>query len=110
MMTRAEAKKIRNLVKQGRLAEILGGITEKKETSDRDGYEMTTVYIGDIPIKNNYKLIDKFGSDNKPVSWKPYMAIVKGLFYKYKGTVYRAIKSGIPIKLSDEYFVEVKED
>lgn len=109
-MTRNEAKAIRNTVMQGKMAEILGGITEKEETSDRDGYEMTTVYIGDIPIKNNYKLIDKFGSDDKPINWKPYMAVVNGIFYKYKGTVYRAIKSGIPINISDEYFVEVKED
>ncbi|GEM_PF-3793025 len=105
-MTRAEAKAIRRLVKQGELAALLGGLTEKIEKSDREGYTLKTIYLGDIPVKKDYTEV-KLGTADNPINWVPAMAVIGKLYYKYKGKTYKAIKSGVPLRMSDEYFEEV---
>lgn len=106
-MTRNEAKALRNTVIQGKMAEICGGIVKKEERSDKEGYDLNTYYIGNEVIKKHYIKNNKVkGSADNPINFKIGMLVVEKLYYKYKGKRYMAIKSGIPAKISDEYFIE----
>lgn len=106
-MTRNEAKALRNTVIQGKMAEICGGIVKKEEQSDKVGYDLNTYYIGNEVVKKHYIKKNKVvGSADNPINFKHGMLVVEKLYYKYKGKRYMAIKSGIPAKISDEYFIE----
>ena len=106
-MTRNEAKALRNTVIQGKMAEICGGIVKKKEQSDKVGYDLDTYYIGNEIIKKHYIKKNKHkGTADNPINYKIGMPVIEKLYYKYKGKRYMAIKSGIPISVSKDFFVE----
>ena len=106
-MTRNEAKALRNTVIQGKMAEVCGGIVQKKEQSDKYGYDLDTYYIGNEIIKKHYVKKNKNkGTADNPINYKIGMPVIEKLYYKYKGKRYMAIKSGIPTSVSKVFFVE----
>ena len=87
-MTETKLTQIKSAIKDGKLVQAAGGITEDVTQSDKLGYDWRNIYVNDILVRQEYiEQAVKAGTADNPIAWKPDMLLIQNAYYAYNGEI-----------------------
>nr|DAT38473.1 MAG TPA: hypothetical protein [Caudoviricetes sp.] len=85
-MTETKLTQIKSAIKDGKLVQAAGGITEDVTQSDKLGYDWRNTYVNKILVRQEYvEQAVKFGTADNPIVWKAGMSLIQNAYYTYNG-------------------------
>ena len=108
-MTQNKLEKLKSAIKDGKLVQAAGGITEDVTQSDKLGYDWRNIYVNDILVRQEYvEQAVKAGTADNPIVWKPDMPLIQNAYYTYNGeTKVWMGAAGATAKWTDAAFVPI---
>lgn len=108
-MTQDKLEKLKTAIKDGRLVQAAGGITEDVTQSDKLGYDWRNIYVNRILVRQVYvEQAVKFGTAENPIVWKAGMSLIPNAYYAYNGeTKVWMGAAGATAKWTDAAFVPI---
>lgn len=87
-MTETKLTQIKSAIKDGKLVQSVGGITEDVTQSDKLGYDWRNTYVNKILVRQVYVEQDvKQGTADNPIAWAPRMALIQNAYYTHNGEI-----------------------
>ena len=87
-MTETKLTQIKSAIKDGKLVQAAGGITEDVTQSDKLGYDWRNIYVNKILVRQVYvEQAVKFGTADNPIVWKAGMSLIQNAYYAYNGEI-----------------------
>lgn len=87
-MTQDKLEKLKTAIKDGKLVQAAGGITEDVTQSDKLGYDWRNIYVNKILVRQVYvEQAVKAGTSDNPIAWKPDMPLIQNAYYAYNGEI-----------------------
>lgn len=87
-MTETKLTQIKSAIKDGKLVQSAGGITEDVTQSDKLGYDWRNTYVNKILVRQVYVEQDvKQGTADNPIAWAPRMALIQNAYYTHNGEI-----------------------
>lgn len=87
-MTQDKLEKLKTAIKDGKLVQAAGGITEDVTQSDKLGYDWRNIYVNKILVRQVYAEQDvKAGTSDNPIAWAPRMALIQNAYYTHNGEI-----------------------
>lgn len=87
-MTQDKLENLRTAIKDGKLVQEAGGITEAVTQSDKLGYDWRNIYVNDILVWQEYVgQAVKAGTADNPIVWKDGMSLIQNAYYTHKGEI-----------------------
>ena len=85
-MTETKLTQIKTAIKDGKLVQAAGGITEDVTQSDKLGYDWRNIYVNKILVRQEYvEQAVKFGTADNPIVWKAGMSLIQNAYYTNNG-------------------------
>lgn len=85
-MTQDKLGKLKTAIKDGKLVQEAGGITETVTQSDKLGYDWKNIYVNDILVRQEYVEQEiKRGTADNPIVWESGMALIQNAYYTHNG-------------------------
>lgn len=85
-MTQAKLEKLKTAIKDGKLVQAAGGITEDVTQSDKLGYDWRNIYVNKILVRQVYvEQAVKAGTAENPIVWKAGMSLIQNAYYTNNG-------------------------
>ncbi len=85
-MTETKLTQIKTAIKDGKLVQAAGGITEDVTQSDKLGYDWRNIYVNKILVRQEYvEQAVKAGTADNPIAWKPDMPLIQNAYYTNNG-------------------------
>ena len=85
-MTQDKLEKLKTAIKDGKLVQEAGGITEDVTQSDKLGYDWKNFFVNDILVRREYvEQAVKYGTADNPIAWASGMALIQNVYYTYNG-------------------------
>jgi hypothetical protein len=85
-MTETKLTQIKSAIKDGKLVQAAGGITEDVTQSDKLGYDWRNIYVNKILVRQEYVEQEvKAGTADNPIVWKAGMSLIQNAYYTYNG-------------------------
>lgn len=85
-MTETKLTQIKTAIKDGKLVQAAGGITEDVTQSDKLGYDWRNIYVNKILVRQEYvEQAVKAGTVDNPIAWKPDMPLIQNAYYTNNG-------------------------
>lgn len=85
-MTETKLTQIKSAIKDGKLVQSAGGITEDVTQSDKLGYDWRNTYVNKILVRQVYvEQAVKFGTVDHPIVWKAGMSLIQNAYYTNNG-------------------------
>lgn len=85
-MTETKLTQIKTAIKDGKLVQAAGGITEDVTQSDKIGFDWKNIYVNDILVRQEYvEQAVKFGTADNPIVWESGMALIQNAYYTHNG-------------------------
>lgn len=85
-MTQDKLEKLKSAIKDGKLVQAAGGITEDVTQSDKLGYDWRNIYVNDILVRREYvEQAVKYGTADNPIVWKAGMSLIQNAYYTFHG-------------------------
>lgn len=85
-MTETKLTQIKSAIKDGKLVQSAGGITEDVTQSDKLGYDWRNIYVNKILVRQVYvEQAVKAGTSDNPIVWKAGMSLIQNAYYTYGG-------------------------
>lgn len=85
-MTETKLTQIKSAIKDGKLVQAAGGITEDVTQSDKLGYDWKNIYVNDILVRQEYiEQAVKAGTADNPIVWKAGMSLIQNAYYTNNG-------------------------
>ena len=85
-MTETKLANIKSAIKDGKLVQAAGGITEDMTQSDKLGYDWRNIYVNKILVRQEYvEQAVKAGTADNPIAWKPDMPLIQNAYYTHNG-------------------------
>ena len=85
-MTQDKLEKLKTAIKDGKLAQAAGGITEDVTQSDKLGYDWRNIYVNKILVRQVYvEQAVKAGTADNPIVWKSGMSLIQNAYYTNNG-------------------------
>ena len=108
-MTETKLTQIKSAIKDGKLVQAAGGITEDVTQSDKLGYDWRNIYVNKILVRQVYiEQAVKFGTADNPIAWEPDMPLIQNAYYAYNGeTKVWMGEAGATAKWTDAAFVPI---
>ena len=108
-MTQDKLEKLKTAIKDGKLVQAAGGITEDVTQSDKLGYDWRNIYVNKILVRQVYVEQDvKQGTADNPIAWAPRMALIQNAYYAYNGEIKVWMgAAGATAKWTDAAFVPI---
>ena len=108
-MTQDKLEKLKTAIKDGKLVQAAGGITEDLTQSDKLGYDWRNIYVNKILVRQVYiEQAVKFGTADNPIAWEPDMPLIQNAYYIYNGeTKVWMGEAGARAKWTDAAFVPI---
>ena len=108
-MTETKLTQIKTAIKDGKLVQAAGGITEDVTQSDKLGYDWRNIYVNKILVRQVYiEQAVKFGTVDHPIVWKAGMALIQNAYYTHGGeTKVWMGAAGATAKWTDAAFVPI---
>ena len=108
-MTETKLTQIKSAIKDGKLVQAAGGITEDVTQSDKLGYDWRNTYVNKILVRQVYVEQDvKHGTADNPIVWKAGMSLIQNAYYTYGGeTKVWMGEAGATAKWTDAAFVPI---
>lgn len=107
-MTQDKLEKLKTAIKDGKLVQAAGGITEAVTQSDKLGFDWRNIYVNKILVRQEYVEQEiKVGTADNPIIWKDGMTAYTNFHYVRDGVrkVWTGENSEMP-SWDDERFVE----
>lgn len=87
-MTQAKLEKLKTAIKDGKLVQAAGGITEDVTQSDKLGYDWRNIYVNKILVRQVYvEQAVKAGTSDNPIVWKVGMSLIQNAYYTHNGEI-----------------------
>ena len=87
-MTQDKLEKLKTAIKDGKLVQASGGITENVTQSDKLGYDWSNIYVNKILVRQVYvEQAVKAGTADNPIAWEPDMQLIQNAYYTYNGEI-----------------------
>lgn len=87
-MTKDKLENLRTAIKDGKLVQEAGGITEAVTQSDKLGYDWRNIYVNKILVRQEYvEQAVKQGTADNPIAWDSGMPIIKNAYYTHNGEI-----------------------
>lgn len=87
-MTQDKLEKLKTAIKDGKLVQAAGGITEDVTQSDKLGYDWRNIYVNKILVRQVYaEQAVKAGTADNPIVWKPDMLLIQNAYYANNGEI-----------------------
>lgn len=108
-MTQDKLEKLKTAIKDGKLVQAAGGITEDVTQSDKLGYDWRNIYVNKILVRQEYiEQSVKAGTAENPIVWKVGMSLIQNAYYTHNGeTKVWMGEAGAVVEWSSSDFVEV---
>ena len=108
-MTQDKLEKLKTAIKDGKLVQAAGGITEAVTQSDKLGYDWRNIYVNDILVRQEYvEQAVKRGTADNPIAWASGMALIQNAYYTNNGeTKVWMGEAGKKAKWTDAAFVPI---
>jgi hypothetical protein len=108
-MTQDKLEKLKTAIKDGKLVQAAGGITEDVTQSDKLGYDWRNIYVNKILVRQVYVEQDvKAGTADNPIVWKAGMSLIQNAYYTNNGeTKVWMGEAGATAKWTDAAFVPI---
>ena len=108
-MTQDKLEKLKTAIKDGKLVQAAGGITEAVMQSDKLGYDWRNIYVNDILVRQEYvEQAVKIGTADNPIVWASDMALIQNAYYTYNGEIKVWMgAAGATAKWTDAAFVPI---
>lgn len=108
-MTQDKLEKLKTAIKDGKLVQAAGGITEDVTQSDKLGYDWRNIYVNKILVRQVYiEQAVKFGTVDHPIVWKAGMSLIQNAYYAYDGEIKVWMgAAGATAKWTDAAFVPI---
>lgn len=85
-MTQDKLEKLKTAIKDGKLVQAAGGITEDVTQSDKLGYDWRNIYVNKILVRQVYVEQEvKAGTADNPIAWEPDMPLIQNAYYTHGG-------------------------
>lgn len=85
-MTETKLTQIKTAIKDGKLVQEAGGITETVTQSDKLGFDWKNIYVNDILVRQEYvEQAVKFGTADNPIVWESDMPLIQNAYYTHNG-------------------------
>ena len=85
-MTETKLTQIKTAIKDGKLVQEAGGITEAITQSDKLGFDWKNIYVNDILVRQEYVEQEiKRGTADNPIVWESGMALIQNAYYTHNG-------------------------
>ena len=85
-MTETKLTQIKTAIKDGKLVQEAGGITEDVAQSDKLGFDWKNIYVNDILVRQEYvEQAVKAGTADNPIVWKAGMSLIQNAYYTNNG-------------------------
>lgn len=85
-MTQDKLEKLKTAIKDGKLVQAAGGITEDVTQSDKLGYDWRNIYVNKILVRQVYvEQAVKAGTAENPIVWKAGMSLIQNAYYTNNG-------------------------
>lgn len=87
-MTQDKLEKLKTAIKDGKLVQEAGGITEDVTQSDKLGYDWRNIYVNKILVRQEYIEQEvKAGTADNPIVWKADMPLIQNAYYTHNGEI-----------------------
>ena len=87
-MTQDKLEKIKTAIKDGKLVQAAGGITEAVTQSDKLGFDWRNIYVNKILVRQEYaEQAVKKGTEDNPIMWKSDMPLIQNAYYTHNGEI-----------------------
>ena len=87
-MTQDKLENLRTAIKDGKLVQEAGGITEAGTQSDRLGDDGRNIYVNDMRVWQEYvEQAVKAGTADNPIVWKAGMPLIQNAYYTHNGEI-----------------------
>lgn len=87
-MTQDKLEKLKTAIKDGKLVQAAGGITEAVTQSDKLGFDWRNIYVNKILVRQEYIMqAVKAGTANNPIVWKAGMSLIQNAYYTHNGEI-----------------------
>lgn len=108
-MTQDKLEKLKTAIKDGKLVQAAGGITEDVTQSDKLGYDWRNIYVNKILVRQVYvEQAVKAGTADNPIAWEPDMPLIQNAYYTHNGeTKVWMGEAGARAKWTDAAFVPI---
>ena len=108
-MTETKLTQIKSAIKDGKLVQAAGGITEAVTQSDKLGFDWRNIYVNDILVRQEYvEQAVKAGTADNPIVWEAGMALIQNAYYTHNGeTKVWMGEAGKKAKWTDAAFVPI---
>ena len=108
-MTQDKLEKLKTAIKDGKLVQAAGGITEDLTQSDKLGYDWRNIYVNKILVRKVYvEQAVRAGTADNPIAWKPDMLLIQNAYYAYDGEIKVWMgAAGATAKWTDAAFVPI---
>lgn len=108
-MTQDKLEKLKTAIKDGKLVQAAGGITEDVTQSDKLGYDWRNIYVNKILVRQVYvEQAVKAGTSDNPIVWKSGMSLIQNAYYTNNGeTKVWMGEAGETAKWTDAAFVPI---
>lgn len=85
-MTQDKLEKLKTAIKDGKLVQEAGGITEAMTQSDKLGFDWKNIYVNDILVRQEYvEQAVKQGTEDNPIVWESGMPLIQNAYYANGG-------------------------
>lgn len=85
-MTQDKLEKLKTAIKDGKLVQAAGGITENVTQSDKLGYDWRNIYVNKILVRQVYvEQAVKAGTADNPIVWASGMPLIQNAYYTNNG-------------------------
>ena len=108
-MTQDKLEKLKSAIKDGKMVQAAGGITEDVTQSDKLGYDWRNIYVNDILVRQEYvEQAVKAGTAENPIVWKAGMSLIQNAYYTHGGEIKVWMgAAGATAKWTDAAFVPI---
>lgn len=87
-MTQDKLEKLKTAIKDGKLVQAAGGITEGVTQSDKLGYDWRNIYVNKILVRQEYvEQAVKAGTADNPIVWASGMPLIQNAYYTHNGEI-----------------------
>ena len=87
-MTQDKLEKLKTAIKDGKLVQAAGGITEDMTQSDKLGYDWRNIYVNKILVRQEYvEQAVKAGTADNPIVWASGMPLIQNAYYTHGGEI-----------------------
>jgi hypothetical protein len=108
-MTQDKLEKLKSAIKDGKLVQAAGGITEDVTQSDKLGYDWRNIYVNKILVRQEYvEQAVKAGTADNPIVWSSGMVLIQNAYYTHNGEIKVWMgTAGATAKWTDAAFVPI---